>query len=37
LTDKYVLSMAANYNFVLISHLPSMTYCYVIQESPLYL
>ena len=37
LTDKYVLSMAANYNYVLISHLPSMTYCYVVQESPLYL
>ena len=36
LTDKYVLSMAANYNYVLISHLPSMTYCYVIQESQLY-
>ena len=36
LTDKYVLSMVANYNYVLISHLPSMTYCYIIQESPLY-
>ncbi len=36
ITDKYVLSLVANTNVILISHLPSMVYCYIIQESLYY-
>lgn len=36
ITDKYLLSMIANYKMILISHLPGMTYGYVVQESSLY-
>ncbi len=36
ITDKYLLSMIANYNLILIPHLPAMTYGYVVQESTLY-
>ena len=36
LFDSYTLSMTTNYKLILMSHLPSMTYCYVVQESNLY-
>lgn len=34
--DQYALAMVANYNVIFYSHLPTMVYCYVIQESELY-
>ncbi len=36
ITDKYLLSMIANYKMILLSHLPGMTYGYVVQESSYY-
>ena len=36
LSDPYALSMTGNYKIILMSHLPAMTYCYLVQESSLY-
>ncbi len=35
-TDKYIVSATVNMRILIMSHLPSMTYCYIIQESPYY-
>ncbi len=36
LSDPYARSMVGNYKIILMSHLPAMTYCYLVQESSLY-
>ena len=36
ITDKYLLSMIANYKLILVPHIPGMTYGYIVQESALY-
>jgi hypothetical protein len=36
LVDPYALAMTANYKIILMSHLPSMVYCYLVQDSSLY-
>lgn len=36
ITDKYVLAMVANTGTIFMPHMPAMTYCYMMQESTLY-
>jgi len=36
ITDKYVLSMTANTNYLITSHMPSMVYSYLMAESGYY-
>ncbi len=35
-TDRYIMSATVNLKILIMPHLPSMTYCYIVQDSPYY-